>query len=417
LKKNFCLKTISLWELALRQSSSSNLVTLNRYDIYAAPVPSVRQLWKNLNVENQTIEIIAEGFTDAKAWCLGFEFSYANSESMNCRIIPTSSEISQSKLLEQVGFLPPLSGLAAKEDKLEIGSIRARIGEGRTADVLRNLCWLVAKQQDNWKQLTDLIYQLFQVQLDPPEYNELTGQLTVTYKEFNQQYSMDLANAGRGFQQILLLFAYVYFTKNTILLVDEPDSHLEILRQKDIYNRLSSLVKSQESQLIIATHSEAILNEAADTDTIVGFLGTPHIVNNKKQLVKALTSIGFEQYLLAEQTKFVIYLEGSTDLLMLIAWAKVLNHPALSYLTNNPFIKYVANNTSDARNHFYGLKEAIPDLKAIALYDRINNRLQSTDLKEIMWQRREIENYFLGKSFLKKNICLKTNSRSNRKIY
>jgi predicted ATPase len=167
--------------------------------------------------------------------------------------------------------LPPLSGLAAKEDKLEIGSIRARIGEGRTADVLRNLCWLVAKQQDNWKQLTDLIYQLFQVQLDPPEYNELTGQLTVTYKEFNQQYSMDLANAGRGFQQILLLFAYVYFTKNTILLVDEPDSHLEILRQKDIYNRLSSLVKSQESQLIIATHSEAILNEAADSDTIVEF--------------------------------------------------------------------------------------------------------------------------------------------------
>jgi len=226
---------------------------------------------KDLDVENQTIEIVAEGFTDAKTWRLGFEFSYANSESINCRLIPTSSDISQSKLLEQVGFLPPLSGLAAKEDKLEIGSIRARIGEGRTADVLRNLCWLVAKQEDNWKQLTDLIYQLFQVQLDLPEFNDLTGQLTVTYKEFDHHYSMDLANAGRGFQQVLLLFAYVYFTKNTILLVDEPDSHLEILRQKDIYNRLSSLVKSQESQLIIATHSEAILNEAVETDTIVEF--------------------------------------------------------------------------------------------------------------------------------------------------
>jgi len=43
--KTSALQAISLWELALRQSSSSNIITLNRYDIYAAPVPSVRQLW------------------------------------------------------------------------------------------------------------------------------------------------------------------------------------------------------------------------------------------------------------------------------------------------------------------------------------------------------------------------------------
>ncbi|MFH1025633.1 MAG: hypothetical protein V1764_03050, partial [Nitrospirota bacterium] len=55
--------------------------------------------------------------------------------------------------------------------------------------------------------------------------------------------------------------------------------------------------------------------------------------------------------------------------------------------------KYVSNNPSDARNHFYGLKEAVPELKGIAIYDRLDKDLQQTELKEIMWKRREIENY------------------------
>ncbi len=396
--KTSALQAISLWELGLRkwaENRNAAFTTINRYDFYAAPVPSVKQLWKDLKVENQVMEILATGFSQGKNWRLGFQFSYANPESINCHLMSESDallEIFQNGLLEQIGFLPPLSGLATLEDKLSIGSIRTRIGEGRTAEVLRNLCWLVY-EQNRWQELAQLIQDLFQVEIDPPEFNALTGRLIVNYRDFNQKESMDLANTGRGFQQILLIFSYVFFQKNTILLVDEPDAHLEILRQKDIYNRLNTLLRNQQSQLIIATHSEAILNEVASRDKIIAFLGTPHIVNNQKQIIKALTTIGFDQYLLAAQKKRILYLEGSTDFLMLKAWATVLNHPVLPYLIDNPFVKYVANNPLDARNHFYGLKEAVPDLKGVALYDRLTRKLQSTDLQEMMWQRREIENY------------------------
>jgi len=292
--KTSALQALSLWELGLRKWAEQRdkqavitTTTINRYDIYAAPVPSVRQLWRDLNVENNLIEIFAAGFTQGKTWRLGFQFIYANHESINCRLSPESdalTDIFQNGLLEQVGFLPPLSGLAAIEDKLPIGSIQTRIGEGRTADVLRNLCWLVY-EQNRWQELAQLIQDLFQVDIDPPEFNELTGRLSVTYREKSQKNSMDLANSGRGFQQILLIFSYVFLKKNTILLVDEPDAHLEILRQKEIYNRLTTLVRSQQSQLIIATHSEAILNEAANADKIIAFLGAPHVVNNKKQMM------------------------------------------------------------------------------------------------------------------------------------
>ena len=57
---------------------------------------------------------------------------------------------------------------------------------------------------------------------------------------------------------------------------------------------------------------------------------------------------------------------------------------------------YVGNRPSDARSHFYGLREAKPDLVGFALFDRLSTRLDQHDaLLERMWRRREFENYLL----------------------
>jgi hypothetical protein len=43
--------------------------------------------------------------------------------------------------------------------------------------------------------------------------------------------------------------------------MDEPDAHLEFIRQKSIYNALIGLVNRNNSQLLVATHSEVILKK------------------------------------------------------------------------------------------------------------------------------------------------------------
>jgi hypothetical protein len=76
------------------------------------------------------------------------------------------------------------------------------------------------------------------------------------------------------------------------------------------------------SQIIAASHSEVILNEAADRDMVIAFVGKPHRIDDRgSQVLKALRDIGFEHYYLAEETGWVLYLEGSTDLAMLRAFA------------------------------------------------------------------------------------------------
>jgi len=413
--KTSALQVISLFELGLRKwlehkgtrvskATKRTGAVINRKDIYNIPVPSLKHLWRDLQVRRQTkqegrqetkniaITISVDGYTESEKWSLGLQFDFANAEV--CYVRPTGTVDERTLNLamkERIVLLPPMSGLSAEEYKLEPGTINVFIGQGKTADVLRNLCWYVFEnKREKWKEIVELIYRMFAVRLNPPEYDSATGRISVTYREKNSDY--DLINGGRGFHQVLLLLTYVYFNSGSIVLIDEPDAHLEILRQKQIFNLLCDILTNESSQLIIATHSESLLNEAVQMSRVIAFLGKPHIVNTSTQLLKALTTIGFDQYLLAEQKRWVLYLEGSTDLNMLREFAKLFKHPVLRYL-DAPFVKYVGNIPGDARSHFYGLKEAVKDLRGIAIYDRIEKPLQDDDLCEMAWTRREIENY------------------------
>lgn len=134
---------------------------------------------------------------------------------------------------------------------------------------------------------------------------------------------------------------------------------------------------------------------------MVAFIGRPHRIDDRgQQVLKALKDIGFEHYIQAEETGWVLYLEGSTDLAILRAFAARLRHPARAAL-ERPFVRYVANQPRQARHHFHGLREAKPDLVALALYDRLEEAPQpDPGLVQEMWRRREIESYLCQRSTL-----------------
>ena len=234
--------------------------------------------------------------------------------------------------------------------------------------------------------------QLFGIELDVPEISD-NREVTMTYRE-PSGVRLDLASAGRGVHQTLLLLAYLSAIPNSVLLLDEPDAHMEILRQHQIYNVIRDAAPEQESQVVIASHSEGILNEAAGRDVIVTFVGHPHRLNDRPtQLLKALKDIGFEDYRRAEQRGWVLYVDGFSDLVILRTFAAKLQHAVRNDL-ESPLVHYIGKQPSRAREHFYGLLEAKPDLVGFLLNDRMERPPQATAaLTEAMWERREIENY------------------------
>ena len=428
--KTAALQALALWDIGLKRWNERYKdktkpeqrpgVAINRRDLISIPVSHANLLWRNLHVrdvrkiegrqqtQNIRIEILVEGVTQGEAWKSGLEFDYANQESFYCRPLrlaegsnPERMPIPKGVENLLVAFLPPMSGLTANETRLDPGAINVRIGEGRTAEVLRNLCYqLMSEDEEIWKTVCKKIYDLFGVNLDNPIYIPERGEIEMTYRDRSKS-RLDLSSSGRGLQQTLLLFSYLAAHPESVLLLDEPDAHLEILRQRQIYQTLTELATQQNSQIIAASHSEVILNEAADRDVVVAFLGRPHRIDDRgSQLLKSLRSIGFEQYYQAEQRGWVLYLEGSTDLAILQAFAEKLNHPAQDVL-ERPFVMYVDNQPGKAREHFYGLREAKQDLIGFALFDQIDQELQDRpELREYMWKQREIENYLCEKEVL-----------------
>lgn len=429
--KTSALQALALWGIGLRQWNSKRSgtaapekrpgVTINRKDLISIPVPDANLLWRDLNVrhvehvngkpqtQNIRIDVIVDGITNGKAWTCGLEFDYSNEESFFVRPVRQigfeTGPVKNAKFTQippecenvYIAYLPPMSGLAATEPKWEAGRINVLLGEGQTAQVLRNLCQQIFERPEpksEWNELVEHMRNLFGVELLPPKYLKERGEITMAYSE-KRGTQFDLSSSGRGLQQTLLLLAHLYANPQTVLLLDEPDAHLEILRQLQIYQLLTEVAERQGSQIIAASHSEVILNQAADRDIVIAFVGKPHRIDDRgSQLLKSLTEIGFDNYYQAEQTGWVLYLEGSTDLAILQAFATTLEHEAASTL-ERPFVHYVQTNLpSRARDHFFGLQEAKKDLVGLAIFDRLDKKLQSgTPLQETMWSRREIENY------------------------
>lgn len=424
--KTSALQALALWELGVRRwiekrggkaaPEKRPGVTLNRRDLISLPIRDAGLLWKDLHLrdgervdgktktKNVRIEIEVEGVAEGNPWRCALEFDYANEESFHCRPLLENGArlaVPEAAGLVRTAFLPPMSGLAANEIRLEPGAVQVRIGEGRTAEVLRNLCFRAyEKGPASWHALTSHISSLFGVNLDPPQYVAERGEIFMTYTD-KRGTRLDISSAGRGLQQTLLLLSYLQSNSKAVLLLDEPDAHLEILRQRQIYQTITQAAAESESQVIAASHSEVLLNEAAERDVVVAFVGNPHRIDDRgSQVSKALKEIGFEHYYLAEQKGWVIYLEGSTDLAILQAFAATLDHPASKDL-QRPFVHYVANQPRKAQAHFHGVREAKADLKGVAMFDRLDQPPPlSNGLSIRCWQRREIENYLIGKDVL-----------------
>lgn len=423
--KSTALQALALWSVGLNRWKEKRTgeeaptkrpgVTINRRDLTAVPVPVAKFLWRDNHVRavqrregaqttsNIRIDLIVEGVSINGPWKCGFEFDYANDESFYCRPLRVSAgeredgarmSVPQEALQVRTAYLPPMSGLAVNETLLQPGAINVRIGEGRTAEVLRNLCYQVAADEAAWAALAKTIQSQFGVSLEQPRYIAERGEIELLYRE--RDVLLDISCCGRGLQQVLLLTAYLLTNKGSVLLLDEPDAHLEVLRQRQIYRTLTETARAHNNQLIIASHSEVVLNEAAERDVVVAFVGTPRRINDRgSQLRKALTDIGFEDFWQAEASGWGLYLEGSTDLAILQALAARLMHANAVAALERPFVKYVGNQPAKARDHFHAMRNAYPRFTGVAVFDRLDVEAHSDEMLIIHhWTRREIENYF-----------------------
>ena len=353
------------------------------------------------------IHIRVEGQSEGGVpWGLTIEFRYQGPEQIYANPLDYN-ELADESVLPGVTHCPAFSGIGAEEPRFDPGYRNLRIGEGKPGDVLRNLLLDIARDEDAWNALAGDIEELFAVRLKNPEYDSAQPFILCEYEERGASY--DLASAGSGFHQTLLLFAFIYGRESAALLVDEPDAHLHVWLQMRVFDRLRALARDRGRQLVLATHAETIL-EAADPGQILSFAGSPHPLAHRQDrdaLRTAIRQISPLDLLLAEQGRAVLYCEDMSDWRILEAWAKRLDHPARRFF-DNPFIHTLrGRRPRDARRHLFGLRAVDEGVRGLLLLDSDNrdedeHELRAENLTFHRWRRYEIENYLLVPSAIER---------------
>ena len=436
--KTSAIQALALWSQAVqtwydtRKNSSAKERTataLNRLSIVAVPVQRTRFFWHNTVVRtgNKDIALTLTVGIEFKGQVLALPMRFRNQGDELVYCAPDESVVANLEFLKyaasiRIELLYPMSGLETEEAILQPGRIDVLLGQGQTAQVLRNLCLIVARDMpDDWTRIVALMKRLFNVALKTPQETS-RGAIEMHYQQPGVRELLDVSSSGRGFQQMLLIFAYLYSHKGSVLLVDEPDAHLEILRQKQVYVLLRDIASENNSQVVMVTHSEVILDEALDNNLTLLMEGQTDNLARKPEIRNSLKHFGADHYIKARERGYVLYVEGGTDVDMLRALAERLNHPIAQVWDERINTFYVQNNYPDVslaselerveggfgvtpRVHFNGLNGLLPGLKGLAILDNDGQRRNSSvdgQLTLSYWRRYEAENYFVTPDVLRR---------------
>lgn len=422
--KTTLLQAVAAWELGFRKwrelanfnprRNGYSWQELERLAFSPVAVRSFELLWNNRKrKEPLEIGIQVDGLS-----MVTLEFRYHSAGSMEVRPksdVP-SDVLRDPRLAFHTTFIPAMSGLARTEARLaDHEAIDTALAQGRPGEVLRNLLFIAHKDDEGWRKLNSTIGRLFSCQLEPPKSG---AELVCEYRQGLGEDAplFDVASAGSGFLQVLLLLALLLTqsrrggVEHRVLLIDEPDAHLHLLLQRSIYSELKLLVAGANAQMLVATHSEMIVNYAESHELYLMF-GKPRLVSDalKKTVKDALGVVTHSELLEAEGARGVLYTEDFTDVDVLKAFADVLgDEAALKLLSREVVLKSAKAPLPEGlgefsvQQHWNMLKLVREALPALELLDGDSRNKADDDItgtadriQRLRWRRYEIESYLV----------------------
>ncbi len=433
--KTTLLQALATWSLALERWRTANdfnprngyfKVPMTRGVFSAVPLRNFELLWNDRRYSGR-IEI---GVRLDDGRHIVMELEADSTEQIYVKPKNDTDPAHLRAAPPRMAYVPPMTGLSIDEPVYQRPKIEQLLGLGKPGEVIRNLLLLTHHDTDAWNRLTDVIRRLFDFDLAAPdgtgpdiiaEYRRATAGNAASPR-------LDISSAGSGFQQVLLLMTFLHAKPGSVLLLDEPDAHLHVILQDAIYHELRSVAERDGSQLVIATHSEVIIDAVEPTELFV-VLNEPKPVANtevRRALIRSLKVLDNAELMRAMVAPGVLYLEGYTDLALLREWARVLGHKAaLQLLEPRLFWRPTVWEPRDgaggikARDHYEALRLLREDLPGLVLLDGDDNvnipetPLVGSGLQRLRWRRYEIESYLFHPAALERYVRKVTGNEEN----
>ncbi len=331
----------------------------------------------------------------------------------------------------EVRLIPIFSGFLPREEYLTLPARRDRMRLQRHGEMVRNLLWDLREHAGaRWNTLQNLLKELFPESAVFVEFDlEVDRFLNATYRDHVLTRERDVMTAGSGFHQALQILASVLAPGAGTVLLDEPDAHLHSRLQDQLMHILARLASEEKAQFVLATHSPQLLNAAPEGTVRVCMDGrvAPLLVQPEQfRLLEDLGAFDRMEIVPLLSSRAVVFVENKRDLHLLADFARKLwgekkqqdvwRSLTFLYTYQSPVDARVLDLGRQIRDllNSPGLTSGRP-IRMVAIGDRdyrtdasrrdvlrthagsAKSDAYRLDLKLLMWDSNEIENYLLDR--------------------
>ena len=230
-------------------------------------------------------------------------------------------------------YAPGLAGVPREELYMSPGRVRRVVARGDANLVLRNVLLMLKRQDGNgWDQFADDLREVFPDLYLSVEFEDDTDEHINARFRIADGPTLPLDAAGTSILQATQLLAYVTLFKPSILILDEPDSHLHPDNQRSLCKVINGLASARDFQIVLSTHSRHVLDAMRGSSRITwiskGEIVTPP-ENESPDLAAILLDIGALDsidYFADGEVKFLVATEDEdTSFVEHLLWSSGFN--------------------------------------------------------------------------------------------
>jgi len=320
----------------------------------------------------------------------------------------------------KIGVIPPLGPVEPKEELLTREHVQKSINTYLSPRHFRNQWY---HDNTNFDLFVDLLQDTWpEMGIDLPEIGNIKDLVMLCSEN---RMTREISWAGCGFQVWAQILSHLVRNKgSSTIIIDEPEIYLH----PDLQRKFVTISKNLGPQMIIATHSVEMINEADISDVLIIDKNNKNAkrLNDSKAIQNVVDLLGSVQNMHLTRllkNKKILFLEGNDYSILKKLAAKIkLNDLAngngitvvpMGGFSHWPMVKNAEKLFQTILNEKINIAIILDrDYRCDEELEGIKEKISDTVNYLHFWERKEIENYLINIDVIKKIVEMKLKRRN-----